>query len=94
MNIAVIGDRETVVGFSLAGVSLRFIVDDIISAEKALSAVMDRGNVAVLIMTERYARLLENEIDRWREDHPIQSRPVDVDYMVHRAGGKIHREKP
>ncbi|GEM_PF-481946 len=78
MKIAVLGDVETVVGFSLGGAGLRYPVEDLMGAEKALNEIMQRGDVAVLIITERFSRLLAEDINRWKEEHPVFPLIVEV----------------
>jgi len=66
MKMAVIGERETVAGFALGGVSMRFPVDDLEGAEAALSSVIEEGDVAILLVTPRFASLLEKDIENLR----------------------------
>jgi len=78
MKIAVLGDTETVVGFSLGGAGLRYPVADLLGAEKALNEIMQRGDVVVLIITERFSRLLAEDINRWKEERPVFPLIVEV----------------
>ena len=66
MKTAIIGDVETVAGFALGGISLRFPVEDVEGAAAALSKVRGDKDVAVLMVTSRFAKLLEKEIDEIR----------------------------
>jgi len=62
MEIAVIGDIDTVVGFKLAGVSLSFQVSDEKEAEKALRTLASRPDVGLIIINERFAEALRHII--------------------------------
>ncbi|MCD6461824.1 MAG: V-type ATP synthase subunit F, partial [Thermoplasmata archaeon] len=79
MKTAVIGDRETVTGFRLAGVSLGFVAEDVVAAEKALHRVMEGEDVAVVVVTRRVYNLLEEDIARWRERNPVFPIIVEID---------------
>ncbi|MCK4717434.1 MAG: V-type ATP synthase subunit F [Thermoplasmata archaeon] len=84
MRIAVIGDRETVAGFALGGASLRYTVEGLESADKALAEVMKSDDVAVLLITTTYSKLLEREIAQWKETRPVY--PLVVEVAPRRGG--------
>jgi len=73
MEIVAIGDRDTVIGFKLAGVSSAFEVDDPESAKRILRDVFQMQNVGVVIITEKLADQIRAFIERLTEsaDLPI-----------------------
>ncbi|MDG6219838.1 MAG: V-type ATP synthase subunit F [Candidatus Thermoplasmatota archaeon] len=75
--MAIIGDRETISGFALGGVSMRLIVEDVTQAEEALASVMESGEVAVLLLTPKYGFLRE-QIESWREQRPVYPLVVEL----------------
>jgi len=62
MDFFIIGDHDTVLGFSLSGIEGRVAKDDR-DAHAALREVMESGRVGILLITERYAQALRNELD-------------------------------
>ncbi len=58
MEIAVIGDLDTAIGFRLAGVSLSYHVTNEKEAEKVLKEVASRSDVGLIIINERFAEAL------------------------------------
>ncbi len=64
MRLFVIGDDETVVGFRFAGVE-GTVVEDAAAAMAALAKAVEE-QVAVLIIPERVAGWVRQEIDRMR----------------------------
>ena len=73
MEIAVLGDSDTVLGFSLTGVKKTFIINDdnISEAKKALKDIKKLSNIAILIITEKVAELIRNELNEWRNEKSI-----------------------
>ncbi len=51
MRIAVIGDRETVAGFRLAGVKESYIAEDGFSAQKQIKHLFNMPGIAVIFVT-------------------------------------------
>ena len=62
MDFFIIGDHDTVLGFSLSGIEGRVAKDDR-DAHAALREVMESGRVGILLITERYAQALRSELD-------------------------------
>ncbi len=64
LKVAVLGDTETVAGFALAGVKTAAILDeeDREGAARKLKEFTDSDEIGVLIITERWAESLRNEI--------------------------------
>ncbi|MCQ6254713.1 V-type ATP synthase subunit F [Methanocaldococcus sp.] len=62
MKIGVIGDRETATGFRLAGLTDVYEVKNKEEAIKALKDLENNDNIAFIIITERIAENLKDEI--------------------------------
>ena len=73
MEIAVIGDSDTVLGFSLAGIKKTFKIDDSNTSEakSALKNIKNFSNVAILIITEKVAELIRKELNEWQNEKGI-----------------------
>lgn len=90
MKIAIIGDRDTVMGFALTGIKDLYTVSNREEAKTALSEVMQNPDMGVLIITERYAHSLRDDIKRLREDAPLYPLIVEIQDKK----GRIEREDP
>lgn len=90
MKISVIADRDTVNGFALAGIKDLYAVDNREEAKKALAEVMENPDMGVVIITERYALYLTDDIRRWREEKPLYPLIVEIQDKK----GKVEREDP
>lgn len=62
MNFFVIGDRETVLGFRLVGVD-GLVAGDRDGALAALNDVVLREEVGIVLLTERVAAQIRDEVD-------------------------------
>ncbi len=62
MKFYVIGDTETVLGFRLVGVEGR-VVTDRVSALAALNDCVAAKNAGVVLITEKTAALIRDEVD-------------------------------
>ena len=78
MKVSVIADRDTVNGFALAGIKDLYAVDNREEAKKALAEVMENPDMGVVIITERYALYLTEDIRRWREEKPLYPLIVEI----------------
>lgn len=65
-NIAVMGDRDSIYGFGALGLST-YPVSDEQSAKKTFKTLVG-GNTAIIYITEAIAALLEEEIEKVREN--------------------------
>ncbi|MGN1047683.1 MAG: V-type ATP synthase subunit F [Eubacteriales bacterium] len=65
-KIAVIGDRDSVLGFMALGFTV-FDVSDAEEAKKALSEAAHGGEFAVIFITEKLASALEEELARYKD---------------------------
>lgn len=90
MKVSVIADRDTVNGFALAGIKDLYAVDNREEAKTALAEVMENPDMGVVIITERYALYLTEDIRRWREEKPLYPLIVEVQDKK----GKVEREDP
>ncbi len=59
-KIAVLGDRESICGFTCLGVETAVVTDEK-TAKTELSRLVDEG-CGIIYITEQYAEILENEI--------------------------------
>lgn len=62
MQIAVIADQDTAIGFKLAGVGLIYSVTSIEEAQRALERLSKRDDIGTIIITERLADNLRDII--------------------------------
>ncbi|MBR1731926.1 MAG: V-type ATP synthase subunit F, partial [Ruminococcus sp.] len=65
-NIAVIGDSESIKGFSAIGLDI-YICDDSDHAAKTLRNIADTDNYAVIYITEEYYNSSAKERSRYEE---------------------------
>ena len=65
-RIGIIGDKESVLGFMTVGFSVR-TVENADEAKAALHEMAGDG-FGIIFITEEYARLLENEIDKYKSE--------------------------
>lgn len=65
-DIAVIGDRDSIIGFSSLGLSI-FTADNREEAVSALKKTVN-GNFAVIYVTEYIASLCEDIIEKYKEE--------------------------
>ena len=63
MEIFIIGDHDTVLGFSLAGIEGRTVKGPD-EAYSALNEVVESEKIGILLITERLAHELRREIDQ------------------------------
>ena len=90
MKVSVIADRDSVMGFALAGIKDLYAVDNREEAKNALAEVMQNPDMGVVIITERYALYLQEDIRRWREEKPLY--PLIV--QIQDKKGELEREDP
>jgi V/A-type H+-transporting ATPase subunit F len=90
LKIAVIADKDTALGFALTGIKDIFAVGNREDAKEALSEVMHSNDIGIVIITERYAHSLREDIQRFREDKPLYPLLVEVSDKK----GKMRREDP
>lgn len=64
MKFFVIGDRDTILGFKLAGVEGR-AVTGAFEAREALKVATSTEGVGIIIITERIADLIREEVDKY-----------------------------
>lgn len=66
-KIGIIGERDTVQGFMALGFSV-FEAADTEAARKALHEAAATGEYAVLFLVENYAREMEEDLARYKDD--------------------------
>ncbi len=64
MEYFVIGDEDTVLGFSLAGIEGK-AVNDRKEAEEVLSDIINKKNIGIIIITERISNLIREKIEHY-----------------------------
>ena len=62
MKIGVVGDRETAIGFRLAGLTDVYEVKNDEEAVKAINELANNDNIAFIIITERIAESIKDKI--------------------------------
>ncbi len=100
MKISVLGDRDTVVGFQLAGVKDAHVAEEPKKALEALKALIKDKDIGMIIMSERLADKLREELKRLSEGRvapliveipdkkgPIEKRVDPIKELVKRAVG-------
>lgn len=69
--IGVIGDKDTVTGFSLAGVKKKVTAESRDETKNAFEEFMHMPDMKVIIITEKLAEDIREEIDRHRGTWPV-----------------------
>ena len=100
MKIFVIGDGTTVTGFRLAGVTHGFITEDHEEAKKKLLEIVNDRDIGLIILTEKLAEKLREEIKSISEERmspliveipdkfgPIEKKVDPLKELVKRAVG-------
>ncbi len=85
--ISVIGDRDTVTGFSLAGVKKKKIAESRNEVKNAFEKFMHTPDMKIIIITEELAESIREEIDQHKETWPVVVEIPD-------KKGKIKRTDP
>ncbi|AIJ06426.1 V-type ATP synthase subunit F [Methanocaldococcus bathoardescens] len=62
MKVGVVGDRETAIGFRLAGLTDVYEVKNDEEAVKAINELANNENIAFIIITERIAESIKDKI--------------------------------
>ena len=72
MRYFIIGDEDTVLGFSLAGVSGKAVRRED-QAREAFAECLKDGETAIIIITERVAAMIREEVDHYifNADFPL-----------------------
>lgn len=89
MDVAVIGDVDTVTGFRLAGVNAAFPVADAEQARAKLQELSQDDTKAIIIITEKLAEAIRDTIDEI-EGSKRKISPIIVE--IPDREGKIERE--
>ena len=74
MKVAVIGGRDLVLGFSLAGVKQLFLVNSSEEAESALNRCLHDEDLGIILIEEMYEEQLAaslEKVNRSRQIYPI-----------------------
>ena len=66
LNIAVMGDYDSIYGFATLGLNIFPTGDDPEEAAKTLRTLAE-GSYGIIYVTEKLAAVIEKEIDRYRE---------------------------
>ncbi|MDI6917256.1 MAG: V-type ATP synthase subunit F [Thermoplasmatales archaeon] len=76
--IAVIGDRDTVIGFALSGVKNGRVAENKEEAKDALKEFMETPNIGIVIITEKVAELIRKELDNWKNQKTLYPVIVEI----------------
>jgi len=71
MRIIVVGDRDMVNGFQLAGIKDTYEAEDPWRVKEILNDVKDMGDVAVVIISRRIAHEIRDYINEWKKEKGI-----------------------
>jgi V/A-type H+-transporting ATPase subunit F len=85
MEVVVIGEKNTITGFSLAGVKRTYLPED---GKEKLTGMLAEDGLGVLILTERFAEDNRKAI----EDHQSSKRVTPIIVEVPDITGPIERE--
>lgn len=88
MRIAVMGDRETVAGFELAGVSEGYIAKDDFEAQKALKRIFNMPGIAVVFITADIYPYVKEQVNERRLANEMYPIVVEIPPM----GGEIKED--
>lgn len=71
MKVAVLGDTDTVIGFSLAGIKIKKVADKK-NVKNKIEEFIKKGDIGLIIITESLAEEIRSEIDELRKKlYPI-----------------------
>lgn len=65
-KIAVLGDRESVMGFKALGLDVH-TAETVEEAQKALHDMAKAGDYAVVYLTEQFAAEMQEDVDRYKD---------------------------
>jgi V/A-type H+-transporting ATPase subunit F len=85
MEVVVIGEQNTITGFSLAGVKRTYLPDE---GKENLKDILSEDGLGVLVLTERFAEDNRKAI----EDHQSSKRVTPIIVEVPDITGPIERE--
>jgi V/A-type H+-transporting ATPase subunit F len=85
MEVVVIGEQNTITGFSLAGVKRTYLPDE---GKENLKDILSEDGLGVLILTERFAEDNRKDI----EGHQSSKRVTPIIVEVPDVTGPIERE--
>jgi len=71
MRIIVVGDRDMVNGFQLAGIKDTYEAEDTWRVKEILNDVKDMSDVAVVIISRRIAHEIRDYINEWKKEKSI-----------------------
>ncbi len=90
MRISVLGDKDTVLGFSLTGIKDLYHVEDSEKARDVLKKIINEPEIGVIILSEKFAVELRDDIKRMREQKPLY--PILIE--IPDKKGSIPKEDP
>ncbi len=71
MKIVVVGDRDVVNGFRLAGIKYSYVVEDSWKAQEILNDIKEMNDVAIVIIPRRIAESIRDFINEWKMEKDI-----------------------
>ena len=84
MGIAIVADRDTVIGFKLAGIKMTHYVPDddgefgFKTAKQHITDIMKRDDVGILIITARIAESIRDHIEKEQIFRPLYPIIVEI----------------
>ncbi len=66
-KIAVLGDRESVLGFMALGLDV-FPAESVEEARSTLRRLAKDGSYAIIYLTEQFAAQMQDEVNRYKDD--------------------------
>lgn len=66
-KIAVLGDRESVMGFKALGLDV-YSAETVAEAKKTLHRLAKEGETAIIYLTEQYAAEMPEEVARYKDE--------------------------
>ena len=73
-RVAIIGRKESIIGFSPLGIEI-FNVEDEEAAEKKLN-FLSKNDYGIIYITEEFAENLEKKIEKIQKENPITIIPI------------------
>jgi V/A-type H+-transporting ATPase subunit F len=77
-NIAVIGDKDTTLGFAMAGIKQLYSIETGQEAKKAVESCLSNPDIGIVIITERLADNIREEIDKLKLDKTLYPIIIEI----------------
>ncbi len=78
-NIAIIGDKDTTLGFAMAGIKHTFHVEPgAKDAKDAMESCLSNPDIGIVIITERVADSIREDIDKLKLDKTLYPIIIEI----------------